>query len=187
MSNKPKYILVHCTDVSQKVFDQFKSVNDYHASQDFPLSSLGYFVGYHALITGGKLRMTKEDWEEGAHCNNTVGGLSMNFQSLAVCLGFDGDIEMPEQYMIPLMVGQIQEWQKKFGIPEENVMFHRDFRKDKTCPGSLITREWLLKQLANAKEEGQKAKMNDIVAQMNAMQLLLDGLKRLLFERFGIK
>lgn len=143
--NKPKKILVHCSDVSQtELKDQFNSINKYHKDvREFPVSSLGIYVGYHRLITGGKNYKCREDFEIGAHCNNVVDGLSMNLQALGVGVGFDGDIEMPTTEHVKLLQQQIWEWQDKHTISNKDVEFHRDYATNKTCPGRLITREWL--------------------------------------------
>lgn len=163
----PKYILVHCTDLSYRVLkNQFNHVNNYHKSLDFPISQLGYYVGYHSLITDGRLYKSRLDLEEGAHCNNVVDGQSMNFQSLGVCLAIDGDIEMPTVEDTGLLIKQIKEWQGKYNIPNDRVMFHRDFNKAKTCPGQLLSKEWL-NSLLNPipKPEDQNEKQKDILKQ----------------------
>lgn len=145
MKNNPKYIIVHCSDVSYKIStDQLKSINVYHRDvRGFPVSSLGYYVGYHRLITGGKNTQCRLDSDEGAHCNQVKDGLSMNFQSLGVCIGFDGDEEMPSPFDTKVLQDQIWRWQDQYKISNDRVYFHRDFATNKTCPGSLITREWL--------------------------------------------
>lgn len=185
--NKPKYILIHTTDVSVKtLYDQFKSVNTYHRDvRDFPISSLGYFVGYHRLITGGKNYKCREDSDVGAHCNQVVDGLSMNFQSCGVCVGFDGDIEPVPTWAYPLLQKQVWDWQDKYKIPNERVKFHRDYATGKTCPGSLITKAWLANLLARPitqpKPDDQKDKQIDILLQqVSLLQRLLDALKRLI-------
>lgn len=144
MLNSPKYILLHCSDVSYtKIFDQFQSINNYHKERGFPISSLNYFIGYHRLITGDKNYQCRLDVDEGSHCNQKVNGVSMNFQSLSVCVGFDGDIEYPTAMQYALLQKQIWAWQDTWKIPNENVTFHRDYYAFKTCPGMLITPEWL--------------------------------------------
>lgn len=146
MVNNPKYILIHCTDTKRAyVYDQFDSVNNYHRDfRQFPVSSLGFYGGYHRIITGGKNRQYRLDGDEGAHCNTVVNGVSMNFQSLGISIGFDGDEELLTKEEEILLRDQIWYWQDKYGIPTENVKFHRDYDKHgKTCPGVLITREWL--------------------------------------------
>lgn len=144
-ANNPKYIIVHCSDVSYKIStNQFNSINTYHRDvRQFPRSKNGYYIGYHALITNNRLYRPKEDYEEGAHCNQHVGGLSMNFQSLGICIAFDGDVELPSKADEALLKQQIWKWQDKYNISNDRVLFHRDFAKDKTCPGALITRSWL--------------------------------------------
>ena len=144
-TNNPKYILVHCSDIDSKlVADQFTGVNRTHRDErNFNTSSLGFNVGYHVFVTGGVAYRARVDTEYGNHCNNLVDGLSMNFQSLGICFGIDGDIELPSQGMVNLARAQILEWQRLYNIPNERVLFHRDFSKTKSCPGSLISRGWL--------------------------------------------
>lgn len=149
MTNNPKYIIIHCTDTSYtKSFDQLDAVNQYHKEREFSKSSLGYYVGYHNLITGDTNHVCRLETDEGSHCNQVVNGLSINFQSLGICIGFDGDIEMPTDIQYKLLQEKIWAWQDKYNIPNEMVKFHRDFKPEKTCPGSLITNEWLKKLLS---------------------------------------
>ena len=146
--NNPKWILIHCTDHPRSLIaDQFESCDLWHKARDFPLSSLGYRIGYHRLITGEKNYQARLDTDVGAHCNQHVNGLSLNFQSLGVCVGFDGDIEQMTAMEYALLQKQIWQWQDKFHIPNENVKFHRDFATGKTCPGSLFSKAWLTELL----------------------------------------
>jgi hypothetical protein len=145
MKNNPTSIVIHTTDYSYRLLnDQFVACNGWHRDRQFPVSSLGCFIGYHRLITGGVNYKCRLETDEGAHCNQKVNGLSMNFQSLGVCVGFDGDIEMvrPEEYV--LLQKQVWDWQDFYKIPDEKVFFHRHFATNKTCPGSLITNQWLV-------------------------------------------
>ncbi len=145
MLNTPKEIIIHSTDVSYAANpDQFKAVNQYHMEEGFSRSTLGFFVGYHRLITGGKNYQAREDFEEGCHCNQLyTDGVSMNVRSLGVCVGFDGDTEtmLDDQYM--RLKAQIQLWQDKYFISNEHVRFHRYYNTSKTCPGSKLDQTWL--------------------------------------------
>lgn len=146
--NLPKWILVHCTDHPRSLIaDQFESCDLWHKTRTFPLSSLGYYIGYHRLITGEKNYQARLDTDVGAHCNQQVDGVSLNFQSLSVCVGFDGDIEQMTAMEYALLQKQVWEWQDKYHIPNEKVKFHRDFATNKTCPGSLISKAWLTELL----------------------------------------
>jgi len=144
MLNKPRFIVIHCSDVSSKtVFDQYNSINQTHRNRGFTKSILGGWVGYHVLITGEKLYKCKETWEEGCHTNQYYNDLSVNFQSLGICIGFDGDIEYPTTTQYNLLQQQVLTWMKEFSIPKENVKMHRFYEQRKTCPGVLITQEWI--------------------------------------------
>lgn len=153
--NVPKYYVFHCSDVSYTLNkNQFKSINDYHRDvRGFPKSSLGFYVGYHDLFTGGVYYKCKEEWEVGAHCNQgydgvkvyppgTEGKLSMNYQSLGGCIAFDGDIEQSPLIEQGLLQKRAWEIQEKY--PGIIFKLHRDFAAPaKTCPGTLITQRWL--------------------------------------------
>ena len=152
MKNNPRYIFIHCTDTpSRKGVSQFDAVNQYHKSghplAPFPISSLGYHGGYQKIITNGHSLRYRLDTDQGAHCNKVVDGISMNFQSVAVALGIDGDRELPNDIDTALLVADVKEWQAIYGIPNERVKFHRDYDTLKTCPGNLVTREWLSEKM----------------------------------------
>lgn len=157
MKNTPKYIVIHCSDLSNRqTFDQFNVINQDHKTRFHQISILGDWIGYHRLITGDKNYKCKEDWEEGCHTNQVVNGLSMNFQSLALCIGFDGDIEYPTQTQYDLAKDQILSWMATYSIPHDNVKMHRFYNMTKTCPGSLITQEWIDKLITYVSDLPQK-------------------------------
>ena len=144
MKNLPKFILIHGTDYAKSVLsDQFIACNGWHKDRGFPVSSFGYFIGYHRLITGRKNYQARLDEDEGAHCNQQVNGLSLNFQSLGVCVGGDFDIEQMDVLEYALLQKQVWEWQDQYSITNEYVKHHRFFTPWKTCPGSLISDAWL--------------------------------------------
>lgn len=185
--NQPIKILIHATDTSQAVGkDQYNSVNSYHKSLDFPRSKTGSYVGYHRLITGGKNYKCREDDEIGAHCNSTTeDGKSLNVQSLGVCVGFDGDIEYmtPEHY--ELLKTQVTDWQEKYNIPDSEVYFHRDFNLNKTCPGTLLGKEWLyqlLKKTPNIKPKEQCEKQEAIIKELKEQVGVFNKILLLLME-----
>lgn len=145
MKNNPRYIIIHCSDETEKsCYDQFDKINIYHRDErGFPISTLGYYIGYHRLITGGKNYKCKEDTDVGAHCNQLIDGLSINFQSLGICWGGDGDVEMPSETHYKLLREQVLAWMRQYSIKPENVRFHREYAITKTCPGSLLNKAWL--------------------------------------------
>jgi hypothetical protein len=98
-------------------------------------------VGYHYLITGEREYKCRADTDVGAHCNQGYDGKtvyqpgtydstkikSMNYQSIGICVGFDGDIEYPTPIQYGLLQKRIWALQDKYNIPNENVKFHRFF------------------------------------------------------------
>lgn len=184
MVNKPKYIIIHGTDVSSKtLYNQYNSVNNYHRSQDFPKSRSGSFVGYHRLITGGLNYKCKEDDEIGAHVNQVVDNLSMNLQSLGVSLGFDGDIEYPPQDFYGILQKQVWDWQETYKIPNERVHFHRRYNLAKTCPGGLIDGSWLEKLLERepiVKPIDQQINQTAITEKITLLQQIIDVIRQML-------
>ena len=137
--NKANYIVIHHSAVKD-TGDQFKGINNYHKEQNFPISSLGNYVGYQVLITGGKLYRTRIDEEIGSHTNQIINGKSVNEQSLGICVGFNGDIELPSTIHLNLLKQQVIDWQRKFNIPRERIVGHRFFAP-KSCPGNLFTNQ----------------------------------------------
>lgn len=172
-ANNPKYILIHCTDYSYRLLpDQRKACEGWHKDRDFPVSSLGSQVGYHRLVTGGTNYQCRLDTDEGAHCNQLENGLSMNFQSLGICIGFDGDIEMPPSDDYFMLQQQVWDWQDKYNIPASKVRFHRYYAKDKTCPGTLITDQWLQDLLTRPKPVPVIPKLDTCIAEKAEIAIL---------------
>lgn len=146
--NTPKYLIIHTTDYPySKMQDQFKACDGWHKERQFPKSSKGLYIGYHYLFTGGREYICREDSEEGAHCNTQVNGQSMNFQSIGLAVGFDGDIEYMPPVEYTLLQKRVWALQDKYKIPNDRVKYHRDFTPSKTCPGSLIDSKWLVQLL----------------------------------------
>lgn len=167
MENRPQYILLHCTAVSYKAMPaQFWAVNNFHKTRDFPKSSLGFYVGYHRLSEGGVEHRARYDWEEGAHCNAVVDNRSINYQSLAYCIAFDGDTERPRKADVVNLLKTVESWQYIYTIPDSKVLLHRHFTPAKTCAGSLIPDDWWKK----LKEE--RALMGQISALEKAISIL---------------
>lgn len=145
MVNNPKYIIVHCTDIPKANTTQFFQINAYHRDfREFPKSSLCYHGGYHILVNGGKEYRYMEDWEVGSHCNSVIDGESMNFKSLGLGWGGDGDIEFPDDTDLELIKARLKKWQEKYDIPNERVFIgpHRRWTPTKTCYGSLLADDW---------------------------------------------
>ena len=185
MNNQPKYIIFHSSDVSYKDNpNQLYAINRYHRMNNFPMSSLGWNVGYHVLVSGGKKYICRLDEEEGAHCNAKIDGLSMNFQSLGICWAGDGNVEtIPFQDEV-LIKQQIIEWVKTYDILFANIKNHRFYNPLKTCPGLLISDDYCIKlvsaTLLTPKDEEQRLKKEGIIKMSGLLEQLKELLHRLL-------
>lgn len=134
--NVPQFIVVHHTAVSYNQNPaQFVATNNYHKSQGFPISSLGYYIGYHYLIEkNGDIYKPREDTDIGAHTSQD----SMNYKSIAVCFTGNFDIEEPTLEQIQSALAVIESVQKKYNIPDSKVKPHR-FWAPKSCWGSKMS------------------------------------------------
>lgn len=186
--NIPRFCIIHCSDVSYKTNPmQYTAINRYHRDvRGFPESSIGSFVGYHRLIDNGINIQCRLDTDVGAHCNQQENGLSLNFQSLGICVSGDFDIEpmKPSDYF--LLQEQVWKWQDQYNIPDGNVRFHRYYAKDKTCPGLLLNAEWLAKLLKRSKAVPTASCVSEndtIVRQRNIITMLLDAVDRLFHRK----
>ena len=186
MNNELKTIIIHCSDLSyNRTRHQFYAIDRWHKQINFPVSSLGYFCGYHKVSTGGIEYTARKDWEIGAHCNTPdKNGKSYNFQSLGYCMGFDGDVEYPLQKDLENCRRTVKEWQKAYNIPDENVIFHRDVNRGKTCPGSLITKEFLLNPPEKTDRQLEKQKkLKELIGLLDQLRALYELLKQRLKGR----
>jgi len=145
-ANKPKTIIIHHTAVKSDK-PQFNAVNNYHKKLDFPLSSLGYYVGYHWFIErGGTVIRARADKDEGAH---TLGG--WNKKSIGICMAGDFSLETPSEAQI----ASLRSLMNDYNLP---YLLHREADKRRTCP--QFSREELILWLQNTtdKEDLEKQK-----------------------------
>ena len=135
MKNVPTKIIVH-HDGASRAGTSFDVINQYHKDKQFPLSSLGFFVGYHFLIErDGSIRQARDVAEEGAH---TVGE---NTSSVGVCLAGNMDEELPTKEQIISLGGLLGELVQAHNIKPTHIYPHRKYA-EKTCYGSLLPDWW---------------------------------------------
>jgi len=171
MINNPLFVLVHCSAVSYKKAPlQFWAVNRYHRdTRKFPVSSLGYYGGYHFFYekNGRELRY-KQDWEVGAHCNQKHNGVSLNFQSIGLCWAGNGDAELPTPEQARAMKKRIEKLVRKYNIPINGVHItpHRRFDPRKTCYGTLLSDDWAYRLVKQKKPLPYEVKVEKEVAKL---------------------
>lgn len=146
--NKPEWIIVHHEAPPQIVDSaRFNSVNEFHRSRGFPLSKLGFYVGYHVFIEKtGALYRARNDDEIGAH---TVGE---NANSLGICMAGNFNLELPTDAQRAVLKSQIKDWILKFDIPLDHIVPHRHFAQ-KDCYGKNLSDDWAQKLVEGTPDE----------------------------------
>lgn len=131
----PKQIIIHHDGVSRKG-PSFDIINEYHQTQHFPLSALGFYVGYHFFIErdGTVIQARKED-EIGAHT------LGQNYTSLGIGMAGNFDKEMPTAEQIASLGALLSRLCFTHAIAANLIFPHRHFNP-KTCYGMLLSDTW---------------------------------------------
>lgn len=138
---KIEQFVVH-TEASPEVVTgpRFDIVNNYHRSQGFTKSQLGYYVAYHYFIeVGGEVRQARRDTERGEH---TIGA---NDNSLGICLAGNGDFQEPTPKQVESLRKLLIEKCEQYGVSKDKIYPHRKFRPSKTCYGRLLADDWASK------------------------------------------
>jgi N-acetyl-anhydromuramyl-L-alanine amidase AmpD len=109
--NTREWYIGHHSDIPHDGRPQLQRIENGHQARGFPLSSLGFHVGYHFVIeeTGDTVQTRSLD-ERGAHTDNCgserCGDISgapahlINFRSIGVCLAGDFTINTPKPAQI---------------------------------------------------------------------------------------
>jgi len=133
--NKPSWIVVHHTAVSyDKNPSQMSATNVFHKGKGFPKSSLGFYVGYHAMVEkDGRIIITRKDGDVGAHTSQDM----MNWKSVAICFTGNFDMEEPTIEQCKAALSWIRGKMSSLNISAERVKPHRHWAP-KTCWGSKV-------------------------------------------------
>ncbi len=135
MNNRPDKIIVHHDGVS-RTGPSLRIVDAAHKERDFPLSKLGFYVGYHWVIErDGQIARTRFDEEIGAH---TVG---QNDKSIGIFLAGDFDAEMPTQAQERELGVLLHHYCDLYKLDEYDIFPHRKFAQ-KSCYGSKLGDTW---------------------------------------------
>lgn len=141
MKNNPQNIIVHhsITPRDLDVGMTERSIQNNHKARGFPVSSMGWNIGYHYIIYGnGEARQYRQDTEEGAHTKEQ----GMNFKSIGVCLIGDFDKEYPSNGQTEQLKNLMRTKLGKFQIPITNIFPHRKFATYKSCYGNRLSDGW---------------------------------------------
>lgn len=167
--NIPYYIVIHHSATPDHVlFSNFEAIRTYHKSyaidghivdedafyDRMSMHDGEYFkkpwkdIGYHYVIEYVDemvvIRDGRVEDEYGAHeyrkMLNRFGKLvSINFQSIGICLVGDYDKSEPLEDMYSTLESLVSKLIKKYSIPVSNILGHREIDGvHKTCPGKKI-------------------------------------------------
>lgn len=134
--NNPTKIIWHHSAVNSKL-DQFEGINNYHKSKNFPISSLGFYAGYHYIIEySGQVIKCKEENEIGAHARG------QNHKSIGICLCGNFSLFMPSDEQKEAAKELINEIIDRRKIPISAIEPHRQHSATE-CPGKLLSDDWI--------------------------------------------
>lgn len=133
----PKIIVIHHTNSSRDL-TKVNDIDAWHKLRwaDFK-GSLGYWIGYHFIITGnGDVTQTRKETELGAHCIPNDG-------KIGICLTGNFEIEEPTKEQLLSLAILLERLKISHNLIDEQIKGHYQFSQT-LCPGKfLIT--WLNK------------------------------------------
>lgn len=128
-------IVIHHSATAQKPIDDvLDGINNSHKTRNFPIGSMGLYVGYHYLVDlNGRVLQTRDDSDVGAHCREQ----QMNYKSIGICLigNFMSDKLTNKQEKS--LVNLLKALKKKYKINTEAIKLHRDY-KQTACAGDHV-------------------------------------------------
>lgn len=168
---------------------QFLKVNNYHKAEGFPISTLGFYVGYTYFIgKDGTIKQARSEDERGAHtvncgCSHDKSGLPYNTANLhyiGICLAgkFPDEVPTPAQMASAALL--TEDIQKRRGVPDEKLLNHRDL-KATGCPGIDIAHEILkIKELRKQLRTAQDALDRVTPARKSALLRFIERVQKIL-------
>ena len=169
-----KQLIVHHSS-SLRETTTLEMINKWHKDKGFPLSKLGYNIGYHYVIGKDWIKQTRLAEEIGAHA------LGWNENSIGICLTGNFETEYPNKYQLKelgkLLVGLMAE----FGLKESDIKLHKELNQT-ACPGRNLPRETILgtlktSQVPNEPEPANTLAIEKLKRIMTDISVVIDELK----------
>lgn len=182
-TNSREFIVLHHTDDPTQG-PQFDKVNRSHKARGFPISKLGWYVGYHYFIGfNGMMKVARREDEIGAHCD----AKDMNRRGIGICLAGDFTGNEPNKAQLETLAALCRDIQVRNKINDDHVLLHREC-KPTACPGvdlrklmkehdTLLAKDILMTRLEDSYEAYEKA---TTPTEKNMLSRLIDRIKKLL-------
>jgi N-acetylmuramoyl-L-alanine amidase CwlA len=105
----------------------------------------GWSAGPHLFIADDGIWLFTDMYDVGIHAGEGNGTMKTGY-SIGIEVVGDYDKKIWDEETKTNTVGVIKTLLSRLKIPESKIMFHRDY-STKTCPGTAITKDWVIKQL----------------------------------------
>ena len=129
-----RYLIVH-QSATLKAETSFEKIKKFHLYQ-----GMGNIAYHYFIEASGKLRRGRNESTQGTHTKAS----QMAGKSLGVCLAGDFNQEEPNEAQLKVLSQILLELCKKYNLPVENVLGHREVPGSSTeCPGDSLN-EWLV-------------------------------------------
>lgn len=144
------HIMIHHSLTKDSKTVSWNAIKKYH-TKVLGWKDIGYHFGVEKVKDGYVILVGRPLLMSGAHCKEA----GMNYKAIGICVIGNYDCCSPSSNMLAeLCYRLIIPLMDTFNIPIENIVFHRDFARYKSCPGKKFLK-WkfrvLLKNLLKDK------------------------------------
>lgn len=133
---KVTHIIIHCSDTKDSGSKSWEAIRKYHKEVN-KWNDIGYHFGIELVGTELQWLVGRPEKTAGAHCSAG----HMNSHSLGVCFVGDFKGDSPSEKLYDFGAKHVAALCRKYKVPVQFVMGHRDFEKSKTCPGKMFNIE----------------------------------------------
>lgn len=137
------HIMIHHSFTEDGRELNWNAIIDWHVNHN-GWSDVGYHFGVETTDRGAVALVGRPLTVAGAHCSQQ----GMNSVAIGICVVGNYDVRKPDlphlsvlahRLVIPLM--------DLFTIPLENIVFHREYAKYKSCPGTMFNKEHFIRYI----------------------------------------
>lgn len=118
--NRPKRIVIHCSDTPTGRDDRASDINKWHVARGWSM------IGYHAVVElSGKVEQGRPWYMQGAHVRGH------NNDTIAICIVGRGEYNAQQ---LSALKAKVRMWMREFAISKDDVVGHYELDSRKSCP-----------------------------------------------------